>query len=75
MRVCDGEILSLCGPHLGAQHDPSVTGLCWKQIMVLLEKSFGLWRCFPCTSRIDEEIRVRVTGRRTQKHSVAGGGG
>ena len=31
---------------------------------------FGLWRCFippPCTSRVDEGIRVRVTGRRSAR--------
>ena len=33
-------------------------------------RGFGLWWCFippPCASRVDEGIRVRVTGRRSAR--------
>ena len=26
-----------------------------------------MWQCFPCTSRVDEGIRVRMTGRRSAR--------
>ena len=66
-RVC-GEMLSLCGaPPQGLCKAPHDSGVCWKQFMMLLEEFSvcGSASFHPCMSRVDEGIRVRVTGRRS----------
>ncbi len=63
----------LCGGPQGgwAPHFPDV---CWKKFMMLLE---GLYVCggvsfpYPCTSRVDEGICVRVSGRRSARAASA----
>ena len=56
-------MLSLCGaPPQGLYKAPHDSGVCCKQFMMLL-----VWRCFPCMSRVDEGIRVCVTGRRSAR--------
>ena len=60
-------LLSLLGRVCGALHD---SGVCWKQFMMLLEEVLvcgGVSFRPPCTSRVDEEIRVHVAGRRSAR--------
>ena len=61
-------MLSLCGaPPQGLCKAPHDSGVCWKQFMMLLEEVLvcgGVSFHPPCASRVDEGIRVRVTGRR-----------
>ncbi len=71
-RVC-GEMLSLClcgAPPQGLCKAPHDSGVCWKQFMMLLEEALvcgGVSFHPPCTSRVDEGIRIRVAGRRSAR--------
>ena len=53
---------------LGLCKAPHDSGVCWKQIMMLLEEDLVCGGVpSPCTSRVGEGIRVRVTGLRSAR--------
>ncbi len=58
-----------CSPK-GFCKAPHDSGVFWKQFMVLLEEVLvcgGVSFLTPCTSRVEEGIRVRVKGRRSAR--------
>jgi hypothetical protein len=67
VRACLWRNASLCGaPRRGLCKAPHDSGVCCKQFMMLLEEVLvrgGVSFDPPCTSRVDEGVRVRVTGR------------
>jgi hypothetical protein len=64
-------MLSLFGaPPQGLCKAPHDSGVCWKQLMMLLEEVLvcgGISFHPPCTSRVAEGIRVRVMGRHSAR--------